>query len=223
MPVLENYRHELFAQGIAKGKSQRDAYNTAGYDCATDDTTDANASRLLSDARVSARVQELLSLGAKRAGITLERIAVEYAKIGFAETRRAVKWSNQLRTRNIDDAVDSVIANGRGDAPVIVEDETIEVLESAVLLVPSDELDEDTAAAISEVSQTKDGIKIKFHDKKGALDSLTRMMGGFVEKVEHSGPGGGPIRTSQTDLKNLSDEELATMMALLDKAEQTAP
>lgn len=52
---------------------------------------------------------------------------------------------------------------------------------------PSDALTDDQAAAISEIAETQSGIKIKLHDKKGILDSLARIAGMFVEKVEHSG------------------------------------
>jgi phage terminase small subunit len=52
---------------------------------------------------------------------------------------------------------------------------------------PSDMLTEDQAAAISEIAETQSGIKVKLHDKKGILDSLARIAGMFVEKVEHSG------------------------------------
>jgi phage terminase small subunit len=52
---------------------------------------------------------------------------------------------------------------------------------------PSDALTDDQAAAISEIAETQSGIKIKLHDKKGILDSLARIAGMFVEKVEHTG------------------------------------
>lgn len=52
---------------------------------------------------------------------------------------------------------------------------------------PSDALTDDQAAAISEIAETQAGIKIKLHDKKGILDSLARIAGMFVEKVEHTG------------------------------------
>ena len=57
--MLENERHELFAQGIAKGQSQREAYLAAGYTAKTDASADVCASRLLSDAKVQARVTEI--------------------------------------------------------------------------------------------------------------------------------------------------------------------
>ena len=52
---------------------------------------------------------------------------------------------------------------------------------------PSDALTDDQAAAISEIAETQSGIKVKLHDKKGILDSLARIAGMFVEKVEHTG------------------------------------
>jgi phage terminase small subunit len=58
-------------------------------------------------------------------------------------------------------------------------------------LTDSDSLTEDQTRAVQEVSQTvtRDGgsITIKLHDKKGALDSLAKHLGMFVDKIEHSG------------------------------------
>lgn len=74
MGVLKNPKHELFAQGIAKGSTGRDAYKAAGYATNGDAATDVNASRLLSDARVSARVAEIQSRAAARTEITVADI-----------------------------------------------------------------------------------------------------------------------------------------------------
>lgn len=194
MPILTNPRHELFAQAIAKGKGNLEAYKACGYETADEKQCIANASRLKAVESVGRRIEELLGQAAKRALITPERVMLEYAKIGFADIRNAVKWSNQLRSRNMEDAVETARASARGDAPVLGGDEA-EILESAVLLVPSAELDDDTAAAISEVKQTKEGVAIKFHDKKGALDSLARTMGMFNDKhsLSFGGGDGGPL------------------------------
>jgi phage terminase small subunit len=49
-------------------------------------------------------------------------------------------------------------------------------------------LDDDTAAAISEVSQGKDGqIKLKFYDKRAALETLGRHLGMFKDTLEIGG------------------------------------
>lgn len=54
MPALANPRHERFAQELAKGKSQSDAYQNAGYE-----PSEPNASRLTRNDKVAARVAEL--------------------------------------------------------------------------------------------------------------------------------------------------------------------
>jgi hypothetical protein len=66
---LKNARHERFAQELAKGKSQTEAYGLAGY---KEDRT--AASRLSSNVNVSARVTELKGKAAERTVITVENI-----------------------------------------------------------------------------------------------------------------------------------------------------
>lgn len=60
-----------------------------------------------------------------------------------------------------------------------------------VRLKDADELDDDDAACVAEVAETttKDGgsLKLKVHDKKGALDSVARHLGMFNDKLQHSG------------------------------------
>jgi len=56
--VLANAKHERFAQGIAKGKTQADAYIAAGYK-ATQSTANSNGARLMANASVKARVEEI--------------------------------------------------------------------------------------------------------------------------------------------------------------------
>ncbi len=70
MPALQNARHERFAQELAKGKSQADAYLAASY---TGDRT--AASRLSTNVNVTARVAELQSEAAVEAVVTAADIA----------------------------------------------------------------------------------------------------------------------------------------------------
>lgn len=67
---LKNERHERFAQELAKGALQKDAYATAGYRGG-----DNQASRLAADERVRARVAELQLRAAVRTEITVADIA----------------------------------------------------------------------------------------------------------------------------------------------------
>jgi phage terminase small subunit len=66
MATLPNPRHELFAQAIAKGASQRDAYKAAGYAVKSDKGADASASRLLTQANLQARIAELQTRAAEK-------------------------------------------------------------------------------------------------------------------------------------------------------------
>src|SRR5690554_5500186 len=77
MPALPNARHERFCQEIVKGVSGREAYKTAGYKPKNDNVADANASRLLSDAKVRARIAELQERAAVRAELTVLDILEE--------------------------------------------------------------------------------------------------------------------------------------------------
>lgn len=69
MPALSNQRHELFAQALAKGETQADAYAAAGYK-----PSEPNASRLTSNDKVRARVAELQEKAASRTVITVAAI-----------------------------------------------------------------------------------------------------------------------------------------------------
>ena len=93
------------------------------------------------------------ALGVRRAelaeanDVTPERVMAEYALVGFADIADYMTW---------------------GNAGFVIKD--------------PEELPEGATRAISEITETfslSQGrtIKLKFHDKKGALDSLCRMMG----------------------------------------------
>jgi hypothetical protein len=88
---LKNARHEIFVQEIAKGASGRDAYKTAGFAVSSDNVADVNASRLLRDAKVQARLQELQQMAQARALLTLED-HIEQLKV----LREQAKTNNQV-------------------------------------------------------------------------------------------------------------------------------
>lgn len=78
MPVLPNPRYERFAQGVAKGKSQHDAYIYAGYSAgkAAKDVR-SNAGTLARKPEVAARIAELQDGQAKRIGVTVDHLVAE--------------------------------------------------------------------------------------------------------------------------------------------------
>jgi hypothetical protein len=70
---LKNARHERFAQELAKGKSQSEAYKSAGYS-ATGNAAESAAARLVRNVQVSGRVGQLKARAAERAVVTVESI-----------------------------------------------------------------------------------------------------------------------------------------------------
>jgi phage terminase small subunit len=70
MSALANHKHELFAQGLAKGKSQEEAYRGAGY---RGDRT--AACRLATNVNVIARAAELKAKAAEKTVATVLDLA----------------------------------------------------------------------------------------------------------------------------------------------------
>ncbi len=85
MPCLKNTRHERFAQGIARGKSQGDAYLYAGYGqkrdgsgrASADKDLRSNASQIALRPDVAARIAELQEKAAERCGVTVDKLLVK--------------------------------------------------------------------------------------------------------------------------------------------------
>jgi phage terminase small subunit len=108
---------------------------------------------------IAKAIQEANSKRSERSEIAQDRVLQEFARIGFADIRKAVAWGRSP----IDTEAEEANPNGLGVYPVE--------------LMPSSEVDDDTAAAISEVSLTQTGVKLKMHDKLSALEKLARHLG----------------------------------------------
>ncbi|MCO7643255.1 terminase small subunit [Pseudomonas sp. S 311-6] len=150
----------------------------AGY---SSKTAQEQGSRLLSNVMVAKAIEDAQERRSKRTEITQDAVLRELAKIGFADIRKVARWGNTTLQAGVDD-----------------EGNPTTEVHHGLALVSSDEIDDDTAAAIAEVSEGREGLKVKFHDKKGALVDIGRHLGMFKDRVEHSGPNGGPIPTTPT-------------------------
>ena len=129
-----------------------------------------------------------MNLRAERTDITADRVLKELAKIGFADIRKAIRWESALVTE--EDNPDG------GDIAVIKR-----IVTNQVQLVSSDDIDDDTAAAISEISQnTNGGIKLKLHDKKAALVDLGRHLGLFTDNVAMKHDVSDPLAALLSDI-----------------------
>lgn len=121
------------------------------------------ASRLLTNPKVVAELERRRAILEVKSGVTPERIMTELAKIGFSDIRQVIEWRAHVTGLEEDD---------EGEPRVNVANE--------VTIKDSSELTDEVAASIAEVSQTKDGaLKIKMHDKLGALTKMGQHLGMF--------------------------------------------
>lgn len=117
-----------------------------------------------------------------RYAITQERVLHGLAQLAFADIRNAVTWRKKL------------VKVKRGRKITIVPVTELE-------LIDAKDIDDDTAAAITEVKQGRGGeVTIKIEKKKGALDTLAAHLGLLVLKHEHAGKDGGPMKLETTDM-----------------------
>ena len=99
MPLLDNPRHERFAQHVAEAGNGAAAYRmTYGTHGAS---AEVGGSRLLRNAKVKRRVRELQSETAKAAVMTLEEQRLLLASVARGEQAGA-KISDRLRAIEID-------------------------------------------------------------------------------------------------------------------------
>ncbi len=147
----------------------------AGYSAKT---ASSQGERLLRNVEVQSELTKRMSARQHRTEITQDRVLQELAKIGFSDIRKIVQWGNTEVVTGVDD---------EGEATVEVH--------HGLRLIGADDIDDATAAAISEISEGREGLKVKLHDKKGALVDIGRHLGMFKDKVELTGKDGGPIQS----------------------------
>ena len=145
-------RQARFVQEYLVDLNATQAAIRAGY---SEKTAYSMGQRLLKHVEVAAAISKAQAKRADRTGVTQDQVMAELAKIGFYDIRKAVRWGGVPK------------ATMDGDLVYPVE------------MVPSEDLDDSTAAAISEVSLTAGGIKIKMSDKLAALEKLGKHLGMF--------------------------------------------
>lgn len=143
----------------------------AGY---SEKTAKQIGSRLLTNVDIASAITSAQGKLSEKTGITAERVLNELALLGFANMK------------------DYIRIGPDGDPYTSFEG-----------------LTRDQAAAIGEltVEDFKDGrgedardvrrVRFKMSDKRSALVDIGKHLGMFKEKVEHTGPDGGPIAVTQ--------------------------
>ncbi len=133
------------------------------------------AAKLLTKANIVTAIAEQTAAIEKAATITSERVMQEYARIAFFDPRKLFDEDGSPKSVT--------------------------------------ELDDDTAAAIAgievvTIGNAEMGIgqvrKYRIADKKGALDSVAKILGMIVDRRELTGKNGGPIEHT---LLQVSDEQ----------------
>ena len=157
---------ELFAAEYIIDLNATQAAIRAGY---SEKTAYSQGQRLLKNVEVQRLVQELMNARAERTEITADKVLKELALIGFSNMKRYAKWSGE-----------------------------------GAYFYDSDELTDDESAAIAEVTSKKTTrlgkkdedddietveIKLKLHDKKGALVDIGRHLGMFIERKDITSKG----------------------------------
>lgn len=94
-------KQEEFAQEIVKGSTQADAYRAA-YDAGSmkDETIWSNASRLIDNSKVKARIQELRQPSIDKVQLTLESHLTDLLKLRNMAAKDE-KWSAAIQAETI--------------------------------------------------------------------------------------------------------------------------
>jgi hypothetical protein len=104
------------------------------------------------------------------------RLVDELGKIAFSDIGKVVTWGREV----------TVI-------PATENGEAVKTIVSRVTVVDSAEIDDDTRAAVAEVSQDANGaLRIEMHDKIAAIDKLARALGMYTKKLDVN-PNADPV------------------------------
>jgi len=167
-------KQEAFAREYLVALNATQAAIRAGY---SPKTAEQQGYQLLQNTSVADAVQKAMAERSRRTEITADMVLRELAKIGFSDIRKAVKWYSQTNVAAIDTDADMEALADEGALRFTVANQ--------VELISSDDIDDDTAAAIAEVSLSGTGaLKMKLHDKKGALVDIGKHLGMFTDKVD---------------------------------------
>ena len=166
------------------------AYRAAYPGCKSDNTAGVEGHRLLKNPKIADYIQKRMQDRQVRTEITQDRVLREYAKLGFFDPRK--------------------LFNADGSPREIAD------------------LDDDTAAAIAglDIAEIYEGTgdsrrfvgyikKYKIANKIGALDSMAKHLGLFIDRQEITGPDGGPLQMQVSRIAGMTETELDAARKLL--------
>jgi len=161
-------RRKRFAQEYIVDLVGSDAAVRAGF---SESRAKQTAYELLNDPDVQAYVAKLQAERSKRCEVTADMVLDEYAKLAFLDPRQFFDENgNLLDVHKLPPDVAAALAG----MDVVME------------RMGEDEKGKPVYAAVR---------KIKFVDKKGALDSVARCLGMFKDKMDHTSSDGSMTPT----------------------------
>ena len=180
-------KQERYVQELIKGKSQREAYRIAYPTSITwlDTAVDCNASKLFANATVMQRYNVLNNRLIREAEdeciVDAKQVLQELANVAFA---------------NGTDFADVIIKDyTEADADCNITTKQYKGVDAKI----TDDIPLDKRCAIAGIEQTKDGIRVKQHDKVKALELLGKYLKLFTDKQEVGLTGDVTIKVDITD------------------------
>lgn len=184
-PLQLRPRQAAFVHEYLKDLNATQAAIRAGYSVKTADQIGLENLR---KPAIQQAIQEELEARKSRTLITQDRVLEELAKIGYTDLADVTNWGVREVAIPYDADGKRLPFDQMSDAAVV---KYVEM----PFITPEDrdKLPPSVRAAIQSVELTRDGFKIKMHDKPRALQLIAQHLGMLVEKREHSGPGGSPL------------------------------
>lgn len=207
-------KQEAFCRAYIETGNASEAYRRA-YDAEAMKSTaiQSNAKNLLRRTPIARRVDELRANLNKRHEITIDRAMQELAKIGFANMMDYVSIDEMGRP------FCDLSRLTRDQAAAIHEAQFDTVLSSDPDAIEAAEPKEDGTAR-KKVTVLK--AKIKLSDKRAALETIIKQLGGFEKDNRQKGEAAGEAAArTMSDLETA--RRVAFAMARTLKRQQTAP
>lgn len=123
----------------------------------------------LNKPEIQEEIKRLKKARSKRTQITADRVLEELAKIGFANIKDYLKVKDMEYITGVDKEGKPITKKARG-----------------VEIFKTDNIEDDIAAAIAEIKQTKTGISLKLHDKIKALEDIGKHLDMFTNSIDLS-------------------------------------
>lgn len=139
----------------------------AGY---SEKTAEQGAVQLLRNTKVKFAVDKAIAERAKRTEVTADRVIQELSRLAFSDLRKVLSKGGNLVS------------------PLEWDDDTAAAISSIEVVSKPGDVDAEGNRAVEHVS------KIKVWDKNSALEKLGKHLGLYIERHEHTGADGGPIK-----------------------------